>query len=76
MWAVLTDVAVEQRRNSSSVLLRTNLDYEDQFRCHNVQKEVCRGRQDGEGLEQSLVRTKQGGRGCLAWTLTHLSSNI
>lgn len=31
MWAVLTDVAVEQRRNSSSVLLRTNLDCEDQF---------------------------------------------
>lgn len=31
MWAVLTDVTAEQRRNSSSVLLRTNLDYEDQF---------------------------------------------
>lgn len=31
MWAVLTDVTAEQRRNSPSVLLRTNLDYEDQF---------------------------------------------
>ena len=31
MWAVLTDVTAEQRRNSPSGLLRTNLDYEDQF---------------------------------------------
>ena len=38
MWAVLTDVAVEQRRNSSSVLLRTNLDYEDQFRVSQFTK--------------------------------------
>lgn len=81
MWAALTDVqSAEQRRNGSSVLFRTNLDYCDQYRvsyCTHKSKlsqSVCaeEGKME-KGLGQNQVRTEQGkwvltkvGIGCLA----------